>query len=94
LVHVERYPLNGPYGWKADMLADSLPLMTDTHSKIIAAAARVELKPLGFQRQGRLRLWVADRGFWLNVVELTPSRWSKSVTLTNAALGFGLAPSS
>jgi hypothetical protein len=59
--------------------------MTDTHSKIIAAAARVELKPLGFQRQGRSRLWVADRGFWLNVVEFTPSRWSKSVTLTNAA---------
>jgi len=40
---------------------------------------------MGFRQQGRSRLWLADRGSWLNVVEFTPSRWSKSVSLTNAA---------
>lgn len=59
--------------------------MSDSHSRIIATAAKKELAPLGFRRQGRSRLWLADRGSWLNVVEFTPSRWSKSVSLTNAA---------
>ncbi len=59
--------------------------MGDTHSRIIAAAAKKQLAPLGFRQQGRSRLWLADRGSWLNVVEFTPSRWSKSVSLTNAA---------
>jgi hypothetical protein len=59
--------------------------MNDIHSKIIAAAAKEALTSLGFQRQGRSRLWIADRGFWLNVVEFTPDRWTKGVTLTNAA---------
>lgn len=59
--------------------------MNDIHGKIIAAAAKAELAPLGFQRKGQSRLWIADRGFWLNVVEFTPSRWSKSVSLMNAA---------
>ncbi|MBB5712806.1 hypothetical protein [Sphingomonas xinjiangensis] len=59
--------------------------MSDTHSKIIAAAAKTELTSLGFRRKGQSRLWLADRGSWLNVVEFTPSRWSKSVSLMNAA---------
>lgn len=59
--------------------------MGDLHSRIIAAAAKKELDPLGFRQQGRSRLWLADRGSWLNVVEFTPSRWSKSVSLMNAA---------
>lgn len=59
--------------------------MSDTHSKIIAAAGKAELASLGFRQKGRSRLWLADRGSWLNVVEFTPSRWSKSVSLINAA---------
>jgi hypothetical protein len=59
--------------------------MSDSHSRIIAAAAKPELAPLGFQQKGRSRLWIADRGPWLNIVEFTPSRWSKSVSLMNAA---------
>jgi hypothetical protein len=58
--------------------------MGDIQGRIIAAAAKKELVPLGFRQQGRSRLWLADRGSWLNVVEFTPSRWSKSVSLTNA----------
>lgn len=59
--------------------------MSDIHSRIIATAAKAELASLGFQQKGRSRLWLADRGSWLNVVEFTPSRWSKSVSLMNAA---------
>jgi hypothetical protein len=59
--------------------------MSDIHSKIIAAAAKAELAPLGFRQKGRSRLWLADHGTWLNVVEFTPSRWSKSVSLMNGA---------
>jgi hypothetical protein len=59
--------------------------MSDAHSRIIAAAARAELGSIGFRRRGRSRLWLADHGYWLNVVEFTPSRWSKSVSLVNAA---------
>jgi hypothetical protein len=59
--------------------------MSVTHSKIIAAAAKAELAPVGFERKGQSRLWFADHGSWLNVVEFTPSRWSKSVSLMNAA---------
>ena len=59
--------------------------MSDTHSRIIAAAAETELASLGFRQKGQSRLWLADRGSWLNVVEFTPSRWSKSVSLINAA---------
>lgn len=59
--------------------------MSDTHGKIIAAAAKADLASLGFRQKGRSRLWLADYGTWLNVVEFTPSRWSKSVSLVNAA---------
>lgn len=52
---------------------------------IIAAAAKTELASLGFRQKGQSRLWLADRGSWLNVVEFTPSRWSKSASLANAA---------
>lgn len=59
--------------------------MSDIHSRIIATAAKAELASLGFRQKGRSRLWIADRGSWLNVVEFTPSTWSKSVSLINAA---------
>lgn len=59
--------------------------MSGSHNKIIADAAKVELGPLGFKRIGRSRLWLADYGTWLNVVEFTPNRWSKGVYLHNAA---------
>ncbi len=58
--------------------------MTGSHSRIIAAAAKPELDPFKFKQKGRSRLWIADRGSWLNIVEFTPSRWSKSVSLMNA----------
>lgn len=62
-----------------------MAFMSDVHSRIIAAAAKAQLGSLGFYQQGRSRLWLADRGSWLNAVEFTPSKWSKSVSLVNAA---------
>lgn len=58
---------------------------TNLHGRIIAAAARSSLKPLGFQRKGASRIWFADKGFWLLVVEFQPSAWSRGSYLNVAA---------
>ena len=52
---------------------------------MIAAAARDALIPLGFWREGRSRVWLADRGFWLAVVEFQPSSFSKGSYLNVSA---------
>ena len=81
-------PLQGVFSAIAgiDYFADTTELivMNDAHSRIIASAAKAELGPIGFRQRGRSRLWLADHGYWLNVVEFTPSGWSKSVSLMNA----------
>ena len=50
---------------------------TNEHGKIIAAAAKSALAPLGFQRKGASRVWLADHGYWLDAVEFQPSGFSK-----------------
>jgi hypothetical protein len=55
------------------------------HDRIIAAAARDVLGPLGFRRKGRSRLWFADFGWWLILVEFQPSGWSRGAYLNIAA---------
>jgi len=55
------------------------------HSKIIAQAATAALAPLGFRRLGRSRVWLADHGFWLSVVEFQPSGFSKGSYLNISA---------
>jgi hypothetical protein len=52
---------------------------------MIADAAQATLRPLGFQRKGRSRLWFADHGWWLTVVEFQPSAWSRGSYLNVAA---------
>lgn len=59
--------------------------MPGTHDKIIADAAKTALGPLGFGRKGRSRMWLADHGWWLTVVEFQPSAWSKGSYLNVAA---------
>jgi hypothetical protein len=59
--------------------------MPGPHDKIIADAAKSVLGPLNFNRKGRSRIWVADRGWWLAVVEFQPSAWSKGSSLNVAA---------
>ena len=43
-----------------------------TISRLITAAARVHLRPLGLRQKGRSRLWFDDRGWSVIVVEFQP----------------------
>ena len=54
------------------------------HGRIIASQAKIVLQPAGFRRKGQSRVWIADRGFWLSVVEFQPSSWSKGSYLNLA----------
>lgn len=53
--------------------------------RLIADAAREVLGTLGFTRKGRSRLWFADYGWWLILVEFQPSGWSRGSYLNVAA---------
>ena len=59
--------------------------MPNAHDKIIAEQAKTALGPLGFRRKGRSRIWLADHGWWLAVVEFQPSQWSKGCYLNVGA---------
>ncbi|GAA0223991.1 hypothetical protein [Cryptosporangium japonicum] len=45
-----------------------------TVGRLVAAAARTHLRPLGFRPQGRRRLWYDDRGWSLVLVEFQSGR--------------------
>src|SRR5438105_812660 len=47
------------------------------HGRLIAAAAKAALAPLGCRRKGQSRLWYSDQRFWIISVEFQPSAWSK-----------------
>jgi hypothetical protein len=47
------------------------------HGRLIAAAAKTALAPLGCKRKGQSRLWISDERYWLITVEFQPSAWSK-----------------
>jgi hypothetical protein len=49
----------------------------DEHRRIIAAAAKAALEPLGLKRKGQSRIWYSDQRFWVIAVEFQPSGWSK-----------------
>ena len=55
------------------------------HGRIPASTAKTAVTPLGFWRKGRSRVWLADRGFWLAVVEFQPSGFSKGSYVNCAA---------
>ncbi|MDO9487335.1 MAG: hypothetical protein Q7J32_03100 [Sphingomonadaceae bacterium] len=59
--------------------------MSGAHDRIIADAAKAALDSLGFRRKGRSRLWLADHGWWLRLVEFQPSAWSKGAYLNVGA---------
>jgi hypothetical protein len=52
------------------------------HGKLIAAAAKAALLPLGCRRVGQSRCWISDERFWYIFIEFQPSAWSKG-TYTN-----------
>jgi hypothetical protein len=47
------------------------------HTKLINAAARETLRPLGLVQAGRSRTWLDDQGWWLGIVEFQPSVWTR-----------------
>jgi hypothetical protein len=47
------------------------------HTKLLNAAAREVLRPLGIKQMGRSRTWLDDRGWWVGVVDFQPSSWSR-----------------
>jgi len=51
------------------------------HNKVIAAAAKTHLSPIGMVRKGRSRTWLLDRYWWLGIVEFQPSSWARGTYL-------------
>ena len=47
------------------------------HGRLIAAAAKAALAPLGCRRIGQSRCWISDERYWTIWVEFQPSAWSK-----------------
>ena len=47
------------------------------HGRLIAAAAKAALLPLGCRRVGQSRCWISDQRYWIIFVEFQPSAWSK-----------------
>jgi hypothetical protein len=58
----------------------------DPHNKLLFAAGKKHLAPLGMKRRGQSRLWVKDNHWWLSIVEFQPSSWSKGSYLNVAAM--------
>jgi hypothetical protein len=47
------------------------------HTKLLNAAAREVLSPLGIVQLGRSRTWLDDQGWWVGVIGFQPSSWSR-----------------
>jgi len=61
------------------------------HGKIIAAAAKKYLAPIGARRKGQSRTWLCDQKYWLIMIEFQPSGWSKGSYLNVGAHWFWYA---
>ena len=55
------------------------------HGRLIAAAAKAALAPIGCTRQGQSRTWLSDQHYWAIMVEFQPSGWSKGSYLNVGA---------
>jgi hypothetical protein len=62
------------------------------HGKLIAAAAKAALLPLGFRRKGQSRCWFSDERFWSIFIEFQPSAWSKGTYLNVTPIWLFLQP--
>jgi hypothetical protein len=68
--------LTGPF-----ILRSMAPPTSFDHNKLITAAAKQALSPLGLKRSGKSRLWYDDHAWWCIIVEFQPSSWSKGTYL-------------
>jgi hypothetical protein len=75
---------------------DQTPVVTmskqNEHGKLIAAAAKAALLPLGCQRKGQSRCWYSDERFWCIFIEFQPSAWSRGTYLNIGPIWFFLQP--
>ena len=55
------------------------------HSRLINAAAKAALRPLGCAQKGRYRIWLDDRSWWVGIVEFHPSSWARGSYLNVGA---------
>jgi hypothetical protein len=62
------------------------------HGKLIAAAAKAALLPLGCYRKGQSRVWYSDERFWCIFIEFQPSAWSRGTYLNIGPIWFFLQP--
>lgn len=60
-------------------------MSTPQHARLIQAAAKAVLRPLGCVQKGRSRIWLDDQGFWVGVIEFQPSAWSRGSYLNVGA---------
>lgn len=65
---------NIPVSWACGAL---IMAHTNEHGRLIAAAAKAALVPLGCVRKGQSRVGYADQRFWVIAIEFQPSGWSK-----------------
>jgi hypothetical protein len=57
----------------------------EPHTRLLTAAAREHLRPLGLVQKGRSRKWLDDHGWFVTGVEFQPSGWSKGSYLNVGA---------
>jgi hypothetical protein len=57
----------------------------DEHGRIIAAAAKATLLPIGCRRIGQSRCWISDERYWIIFIEFQPSGWAKGSYLNVGA---------
>jgi hypothetical protein len=55
------------------------------HGRLIAAAAKAALSPIGCVRRGQSRVWLSDQRFWAIMIEFQPSGFSKGTYLNVGA---------
>lgn len=58
------------------------------HNKILVAAGRAILKPLGFRQKGASRTFFSDEGIWSCIVEFQPSSFARGSFLNVGAHWF------
>jgi hypothetical protein len=55
------------------------------HGRLIAAAARAALAPIGCVRRGQSRVWLSDQRYWAIMIEFQPSGFSRGSYLNVGA---------
>ncbi len=55
------------------------------HGRLIAAAAKAALSPIGCVRRGKSRVWLSDQRYWAIMIEFQPSGFSKGSYLNVGA---------